>query len=268
MVVGKNKRMSKGGKKGGKKKVIDPFTKKDWYDIRAPGMFKVRQVGKTLVTKTIGNKIAADGLKHRVYEVNQEDLQQNDGNGFRKFKLICEDVQGKNCITNFYGMSLTRNKSCEMIKKRHTMISANIDVKTTDNYHLRVFAQGFTQRDEFGPASTKYQKKVTTYAQAHQVKQIRKLMVDTITKIVSSGDVQALVNNLLIDVFATDITKQARPIYPLQDVNITKVKVIKKPKLDLQRLAEIHGSAVGKVNAKGERVDRPDAFEPAVVDNV
>ena len=63
------------GKKGAKKKVIDPFTRKDWYDIKAPSMFKVRDVGKTLVNRTQGTKLASDGLKTRVYEVSLADLQ-------------------------------------------------------------------------------------------------------------------------------------------------------------------------------------------------
>lgn len=33
---------------------VDPFTRKDWYDIKAPSMFDVRQVGKTLVNRTQG----------------------------------------------------------------------------------------------------------------------------------------------------------------------------------------------------------------------
>ena len=33
---------------------IDPYTKKDWYDVKAPVMFTERNIGKTLVTRTQG----------------------------------------------------------------------------------------------------------------------------------------------------------------------------------------------------------------------
>lgn len=33
---------------------VDPFSKKDWYDVKAPSMFNQRNVGKTLVTRTQG----------------------------------------------------------------------------------------------------------------------------------------------------------------------------------------------------------------------
>jgi len=261
MAVGKNKRLTKGSKKGGKKKVVDPFTKKDWYAIKAPAVFKVRNVGHTLVTRTTGNKMAADGLKGRVYDCNQADLN-DDGQGHRKFKLLCEDVQGKNCILNFHGMSLTRDKMCGMVKKWQTMIQCAVDAKTTDNYHLRVFIVAFTKKQSQG------QIKKTTYAQSQQVKQIRKKMTEIVSKQVSNCDVPELIKKLLPDSIASDITKAAMPIYPVENCYVSKIKVVKKPKLDLHRLAELHGESGVKVNAKGERVDRGDAYEPPVVAEV
>merc|ERR1712216_819343 len=77
MAVGKNKRLTK-GKKGSKKKAIDPFTKKDWYDVKAPALFTNTNVGKTLVTRTAGTKIASDGLKGRVFEVSLGDLNKSE----------------------------------------------------------------------------------------------------------------------------------------------------------------------------------------------
>jgi len=61
MAVGKNKRLSKGGKKGGgRKKVTDPLTRKEWFDFKAPVPFSTRSFGKTCVTKTTGTKIATE----------------------------------------------------------------------------------------------------------------------------------------------------------------------------------------------------------------
>lgn len=53
MAVGKNKKM---GKKGAKKKVVDPFTRKEWYDIKAPAIFSKRNVGTTLVNRSQGTR--------------------------------------------------------------------------------------------------------------------------------------------------------------------------------------------------------------------
>ena len=55
---------------------LDPFLKKEWYDIKAPSMFSVKQVGKTLVTRSAGTKIASDALKGRIFECSLADLNQ------------------------------------------------------------------------------------------------------------------------------------------------------------------------------------------------
>jgi len=265
MAVGKNKKLAKGGKKGGKKKVIDPFTRKDWYDVRAPSMFNVRNIGKTIVNRTQGTKIASEGLKGRVFEVSQADLHKDD-NGFRKFRLMSEDVSGKNVLTNFHGMTITTDKIRSMVKKWQSLIEANVDVKTTDGFLLRFFVICFTKK-----RSNTMRK--TAYAQHAQIKEIRKRMVQIITREVSTCDLKDVVNKLLPDSIAKDIEKAAQSIYPLHDVHIRKVKVLKKPKFDLSRLLELHGeggkgSATAAVNADGVVIERPDGYEPPVVDSV
>merc|ERR1711865_692866 len=110
MAVGKNKRLTKGGKKGGKKKQGDIFLKKEWYDIKAPSVFAVRSCGKTLVTRTQGTKIATEELKGRVLELNLADLNNDEDQSFKKIRLCVEEVQGRHCLTDFHGMSLTRDK--------------------------------------------------------------------------------------------------------------------------------------------------------------
>jgi len=119
MAVGKNKRLTK-SKKGSRKKAVDPFQKKEWYNLLAPSIFSNRNCGKTLITKTIGTKIASDGLKGRVVELSLADLNSpiSEDNAFRKIKLCIEDVQGYNCLLNFHGMDITRDKLCSLIRKK------------------------------------------------------------------------------------------------------------------------------------------------------
>lgn len=53
MAVGKNSKVSK---KGGKKKAADPFSRKEWYDVKAPAQFTNRDIGKTIVNRTQGTR--------------------------------------------------------------------------------------------------------------------------------------------------------------------------------------------------------------------
>uniref|UniRef100_A0A8I3RU62 40S ribosomal protein S3a n=1 Tax=Canis lupus familiaris TaxID=9615 RepID=A0A8I3RU62_CANLF len=188
MAVGKNKRLTKGGKKGAKKKVVDPFSKKDWYDVKAPAMFNIRNIGKTLVTRTQGTKIASDGLKGRVF------------------------------------------------KKRNNQI------------------------------------RKTSYAQHQQVRQIRKKMMEIMTREVQTNDLKEVVNKLIPDSIGKDIEKACQSIYPLHDVFVRKVKMLKKPKFELGKLMELHGEGGSSGKATGDetgaKVERADGYEPPVQESV
>lgn len=238
MAYGKNKKLSKGGKKGSKKKVADPFTKKIWYDVKAPLYFnsKTPSAGKMPVTKTQGTKSETEGLLGRVCEFNLADLQSQSEDGYKKIKLEVQEVQGKRVLTDFHGLSLTRDKMCQMIKKKHSLIEAIVDCKTTDGYVVRVYVLAFT-RDAQG------QKAVFTYAQSAQIKKIRKKMVQIVQGVVGNGRLQDLVKHLIADKIETDVKTATSRIYPLDPVHIQKVKIIKKPKFDITKLFEIHDKA-------------------------
>lgn len=133
------------------------------------------------------------------------DLQKDEDHAYRKIRLRAEDVQGKNVLTNFWvrsyvdnwistffplklcllcffffqprfiylfliparlqGMDFTTDKLRSLVRKWQTLIEAHVDVKTTDNYTLRMFCIAFTRRRA-------NQVKRTCYAQSSQIRQV------------------------------------------------------------------------------------------------
>jgi small subunit ribosomal protein S3Ae len=235
MAVGKNKKLGK-KVKAGKKKAADPFTRKEWYDIKAPAMFTHRIAGKTPVTRTTGTKVASEEIKGRVFTLSLADLNGAEDLDYRKIKLVAEEVQGKTLLTNFYGMDITRDKLCSLIRKWQTLIEAHADVKTTDGYTLRIFAIAFTKKRP-------NQIRKTSYAQSAQIRAIRKKMVEIMTSEAQKSDLKGLVNKFVPEAIAKEIEKASQGIYPLQNVFIRKVKTIKTPRFDLTKLMELHGDA-------------------------
>jgi small subunit ribosomal protein S3Ae len=249
MAVGKNKKLGK--RKKGNKKIIDPFSRKEWYDVKAPNAFPIRQIGKTVVTKTTGNKTARENLLGRVYEVSLGDLKPNgEDDAFRKFKLKVAEVQGKQCLTQFYGMDLTTDKLRSLVRKWHSLIEAHTDVKTSDGFLLRLFCIGFTKRRP-------NQSRKTSYAQSAQVRNIRKKMTEIMRREAESCDLNELVTKFIPEVIGREIEKATHCVYPLQNVFIRKVKVLRAPKLDMGKLLESHSGAEAVIDV-GKPVDRED----------
>merc|ERR1712010_103948 len=174
---------------------------------------------------------------------------------FRKIRLRVEDIQGKNCLTNFWGMKFTTDKLRSLVRKWQSLIEAHCDVKTTDGYLLRLFCIGFTKRRMF-------QIRKTSYAQSAQIRAIRKKMVDIMTKEVSSVELIKAVEKFIPEYIGKDIQRACEGIYPLQNVYIRKVKILKAAKFDAAKLAEIHAGDTGaEVGAKIARNAEEQAAE-------
>ena len=189
-----------------------------------------------------------------VFEVNLADLNKDEDQAYRKIFLQCEEVQGHYCLTQFYGMNFTTDKLRSMVRKWQSLIEAWVDVKTTDGYVMRLFCIGFTKKRQ-------NQLKKTCYANSSQQKLIRKKMRDIMVRESTSCELKELVNKFIPEVIGKEIEKACHGIYPLQNVAIRKVKMLKKPKFDITKLLEAHGDSGNAAVDKGTTVKTADGEE-------
>ena len=135
-------------------------------------------------------EIPAESLRGRVFEISLGDLNQNaHDQAWRKVRVQCEEVKGYDCYTNFYGLDITRDKLCTLVKKWHTLIEAFAQAKTSDGYHLRMFCIAFTRRN-------KRQVKATCYAKNSQQKLIRQKMMEIMVSECQKSTLKDLFKNM------------------------------------------------------------------------
>ncbi|ELW61713.1 T-complex protein 1 subunit zeta-2 [Tupaia chinensis] len=86
-----------------------------------------------------------------------------------------------------------------------------------------------------------------------QVRQIRKKMMEIMTQEAHSNDLKEVVNKLFPDSIRKDIEMSYQSIYPLHNVFIRKVKMLKKPRFELGKLMELYGEGVALEKLLGMR---------------
>lgn len=235
MSFGKNPKNFSKGRKGIKKKVGDRFLKKEWWKIKAPGMFANRYFTHSPVNQTQGKKLASDQMKGRVYEANYGDLTQNQTPS-KKLKFIVDGADGaaKVAETNFYGLDTTRDALCFMIRKWQSLIETHVDCKTSDGFLMRFFVICFT-------AKNKDQQRGACFAQKSQIKQIRTIIRKILIKNVTKSTLKEVVLKLIKDTLPAEMEQKCKKIYPIKNCTIRKVKTIKRPRFDAAQLQSMQG---------------------------
>jgi len=133
-------------------------------------------------------------------------------------------------------MDLATDKLRSLVRKWQSLIEAHVDVRTADGYSVRIFSIGFTKKHK------DHQKK-TAYASAAQTRAIRKKMKEIMNKETNGIDLHQLVDKLMLESIGKEIEKHTQAIYPLKDVLIRKVKMLRAPKVDVSKLVEGAGGA-------------------------
>lgn len=170
----------------------DRFLKKEWWTVKAPGMFVNRDFTKSPINVTQGKTYSHEQIKGRIFEVSVGDLNPGSKTAYQKMRLVVDeaaDINNKVCLTNFNGLTTTKDHLCLLIRKWHTLIETFVDVKTQDNFSLRFFVVAFTKKNN-------HQLKATSYAQRSQVKLIRKKIADVVHAEVSKVALKDLVSKL------------------------------------------------------------------------
>lgn len=183
---------------------------------------------------TILKEVAADSLRGRVFDISLGELNSEaHDSAWRKVKVQVEEIKGFDCYTNFHGLDVTRDKLCSLVKKWHSLIEAFVQAKTVDGYLVRIFAIAFTRRH-------KHQVKATCYTKTSHQKQLRQKIMEILVAECAKSSLKDLFKKLITDQVAKQITKDCSKIFPLENVLIRKVKVLKKPKFDLTKLMELY----------------------------
>lgn len=250
MAIGKNKRISKGGKRGKRGKVQEAMSRKEWYDVVAPSNFETRQFCKTICNKTQGTRIAADFLRGRVYETNLADLNQSAGqdDAHRKVRFAVQEVQGRNLLTQFHSLEMTTDRMFSLLRKWCTTMETTVEVKTADGYTLRLFVIAFTKKQD-------NQLSRNCYAKTRLVKWLRHRITKIATRRLRNVQINEAVTLLTRNILSDYMTKRCSAIVPLRDLRIRKVKVIRTPKFDAQALLNAHGSIPASIEADAREVE-------------
>merc|ERR1712083_900121 len=110
------------------------------------------------------------------------------------------------------------------------------------------------------------QERTNCYAQTAQIRKIRKKMTEIMINEVNKVQLRDVVKKLIPESIGKQIEKETQGIFPLKDVHIKKVKILKKPKFDITKLMELHGDGGDDAGVEMLRPENEDAVNTLSAD--
>lgn len=186
-----------------KRRGIDTWKTKKWYEVLAPKMFGESKVGDTIASDP-------SELKGRIIETSMRDLTGDFSRQHMKLRFQIVDVKGDKAYTEFRGQSLSRAYMRSQIRRKTTRVEGVTDVETKDGQRLRVKTIALA----------------VGRAQTAQEKLIRMIMSERVKEIASRSPIDQFVQDVVLGRVATEMYRRANKIYPLKRVEVRKTKVL------------------------------------------
>lgn len=241
--------MGKAQQKGKQSKKVkqDTFLKKEWRHVYVPGYFEKREVGYTVSHKCARGKTPGDYLNNRVFELSHGDLVEEQSHAYRLFSWRSVEVANNDVLTVFAGMRLSTDKLSSLLRKYRTLIEAQVDARTPDGYILRASCIGFTKR--LNP------KRKACYAQQSKRAEIRAVMIQAMRELIEQSEIKTLCSNIIAESTEKQICDKCATIMQIDNVFVTKIKVIKAPTFSVEELKKLHQ---GRSIIKSTEAARPE----------
>ena len=136
--------MARQARKGSKIKVVEPNSKKERCNVKAPMVFKHRDVVEIVINRMVSTKVASDGHVGHVVEPSVADPMESDKCVTYSLKLRCDDINNRDCLPVIHWMRLTNDKNQTLIKKWASLADSHADDKTADGHMVWMFFVAMT----------------------------------------------------------------------------------------------------------------------------
>jgi small subunit ribosomal protein S3Ae len=153
--------------------------------------------------------------------VSLSDLTKKENLSYRKIRLKGSEFKDNSSETVFYGMDMTRDKLCSIVKKWQTTIETSIDLKTEDGFFLRIFCIAFSKRK-------KKQLKKTSYLTSSVTRALRRKIIKVVLKFTSHYNLKNIVGKFLSEKLTFEIESECRTVSPIYNFFIRKIKILKE----------------------------------------
>lgn len=197
---------SAGTKRKSRRKAIDTWKTKIWYEVYAPKTFKEMFLGSVPSSDS-------KNVMGRIIEVLLYDITNNFRHTTTKLRFRITNVVGEKCYTRLIGMELTRDYIRSVIHRGTSRIDGIFNYTTADGFIYRASTFVITRRR----------------AKRSQKKTIRKIMFQVISEFAKNMPHDRFVRGVIFGKFALNVAKIAKTIYPLKECQIRKIKVVKMP---------------------------------------
>ncbi len=196
--------MAKKQNRAASRKVKDRWKSKEWYNILAPQMFNLARIGETLSSEP-------DTVVGRVATVTLQDLTGDFSKAHLKLKFKVRDVRGYDAYTEFIAHDMANDYVRRLSRRHRSKVDTVVDVKTADNYILRIKTMAVIDRR----------------MQAGQRTGIRNITVETLREYTKNKSLAEVVKGMVTGELSRILASKCKPIVPVRRMEIRKSEVLK-----------------------------------------